>query len=63
MVWPGPNMMTLVVNGLRYEASAPTTVSLWLATVKNKGWLSAALITLKRFVSPESIGIMVVPTL
>lgn len=49
-------MMTEVVKGLVYEASAPTTVSLWFATVKNSGWLRAALMTLRRLVSPESMG-------
>jgi hypothetical protein len=31
--------------------------------VKKSGWFSAALITLMRFVSPESIGTIVVPAL
>ncbi|KAG5600316.1 hypothetical protein H5410_031686 [Solanum commersonii] len=35
-------------------ASAATTVSLWFATAKKSAWLSAALITRRRFVSPES---------
>jgi hypothetical protein len=36
---------------------------LWFAIVKKSGWLRAALITLMRFVSPECIGMMVVPAL
>jgi hypothetical protein len=31
--------------------------------VKKSGWFNAALITLMRFVSPESIGTIVVPAL
>lgn len=60
MVWPGPRTMTLVVKGFRYDASAPTTVNLWLATVKKSGWFNAEFITRSSMVSPTFMGTIVV---
>jgi hypothetical protein len=48
VVWPGLRNIVSVLKGLRYDASASTTVSLWSAILKNSSSFKAAFIIRSR---------------